>query len=169
MKTTRRHLKAMREKIRQGPDRSPLFVWMVDHHADLLARNRSGRMPWVDLCADFAELGLRDGKGNLPTPKRAGETWRFARAEVAALAKQRESEKGLAPPSHRSRQRQEWEPPLARTEKPAGRRAPPPPPPKAPATGAYDHLPEEVRAQLTAVDEQFAYLDRNIIRPKQRT
>jgi hypothetical protein len=71
--------------------------------------------------------------------------------------------------SHRSRQREDWEPPLARTERPAGRRAPPPPPPKPPSEGAYDHLPEDVKAQLTAVDEQFAYLDRHIIRPKQRS
>jgi hypothetical protein len=92
----------------------------------------------------------------------------FARAVRDAALEPPQEEPMRAP--HRSRQREDWQPPLARTEQPVGRRATPPPPlAKAPGQGAYDHLPEDVKAQLTAVDEQFAYLDRHIIRPKQRS
>jgi hypothetical protein len=91
----------------------------------------------------------------------------FARAVRDAAIDPPSEEPTKAP--HRSRQQEDWRPPLIRAEQPAGRRAPPPPPTKAAASGSYDHLPEDVKAQLTAVDEQFAYLDRHIIRPKQRS
>jgi hypothetical protein len=87
----------------------------------------------------------------------------FARAVRDAALDPPSEEPTKAP--HRSRQQEDWQPTLTRAEQPAGRRAPPPPPTKAAASGSYDHLPEDVKA-LTAVDEQFAYLDRRIIRPK---
>jgi hypothetical protein len=74
MKTKREALMAMRETVRQGPDRSSLYWWMVDHHADLIGEGSSGRMPWRKLCADFAAEGLTDGHGNAVTPARAGKT-----------------------------------------------------------------------------------------------
>jgi hypothetical protein len=86
MKTSQRQLKAMQRDVRQGPDRSTLFWWMVDHHDYLVVEGRRGRMPWLKLCKRFAVEGLTDGSGKPATPKRAGETWREACVEVKAAA-----------------------------------------------------------------------------------
>ncbi len=178
MKTNQRQLEAMRRKIRQGPDRSSLFVWMVDHHADLMTKGRSRRMPWIQLCVDFAELGLKDGQGKPPTPKRAGETWREACAEVEAEVEQANKAGRSTPPAQRSR-RSDWqpdsrpsssqppsEPAPVRQQKP--NREPPqqpaqaasPPLPSSPGKGKLDDLPPEVKAKFDRLREGFAETDR---------
>ncbi len=95
MKTTRETLRAMRETIRRGPDRSSLYWWMVDHHADLIDEGvAAGRMPWRKLCRDFAAEGLTDGRGKAATPARAGKTWRDACVAVAAAAERTKPRRG---------------------------------------------------------------------------
>jgi hypothetical protein len=153
---------------------------MVDHHVDLAARNRSGRMPWMELCATFAEMGLKDGKGKPPTPKRAGETWRLACAEVKARADEAQAAKQAAP-RHRSRPQDSWRPSL--TTAPAT--SPPPvpsirrhngeerhprqqtdtatataPPPEAAGNSPLDDLPPEVKAKFDRLRQDFAETDR---------
>jgi hypothetical protein len=180
MKTNQRQLEAMRRKIRQGPDRSPLFVWMVDHHADLMTKDRSRRMPWIQLCVDFAELGLKDGQGKPPTPKRAGETWREACAEVKAEAERANKAGRSTPPVQRSRRQSDWQPdsrpsssqsPSApapvRQQEPS--REPPqqpaqaassPLPPSSPGKSKLDDLSPEVKAKFDRLREAFAETDR---------
>jgi hypothetical protein len=180
MKTNQRQLEAMRRKIRQGPDRSPLFVWMVDHHADLMTKDRSRRMPWIQLCVDFAKLGLKDGQGKPPTPKRAGETWREACAEVKAEAERANKAGRSTPPVQRSRRQSDWQPdsrpsssqpPSApapiRQQEPS--REPPqqpaqaassPLPPSSPGKNKLDDLSPEVKAKFDRLREAFAETDR---------
>ena len=167
----------MKRKIRHGQGRSTLFVWMVDHHADLMTKDRSGRMPWIDLCADFVHLGLTDGEGKLPTPKRAGATWRAVCAEVEAQAKRARREEHPASPVHRSRQ-QDWQPPLAASGAHAvptirgydlDEELPPRRPMAEPSAGS-DGAPEkkmtiadlspEGRAKIERLRQQFAETDR---------
>jgi hypothetical protein len=119
---------------------------------------------WDELAETINRQRITNQRGELVTWDAVRKV--FARAVRDAALEPPPQNPAITP--HRSRQREDWRPPLTRTEQPVGRRAPPPPP-KAPTQGAYDHLPEDVKAQLTAVDEQFAYLDRHIIRPKQRS
>lgn len=179
MKAKRRQLEAMKRKIQHGHGRSSLFVWMFDHHADLMTKDRSGRMPWTDLCADFVELGLKDGEGKLPTPKRAGATWRAVCAEIEAQAKRAESEQRSAPPVHRSRRGETWTPPITEAPAPAHRTLPEPnrpedrPTPRRPeavpsaptassTTGSnpLDDLPPEAKAKIDRLRQAFAETDR---------
>jgi hypothetical protein len=167
MTISKRELRAMREEVRQGPDRSSLYWWMVDHHAALLAEGKAGRMPWLKLCKRFIAQGLTDGQGKPPTPLRASGTWREATIEVKAAADRAAASPPV--PSLPSRQRADWQPPVARILPPSTRRASPPPAANPiPAQEGDEHLPEEVRAKLAAVEGRLAYLDRHIIRPKQK-
>jgi hypothetical protein len=148
---------------------SPVYRYIRESYAELVARKvgRPGGPSWESFAQLLARQGQTNGKGEPLKADTARKLFRRVAQEVEARPT---PSTGRPMANHRSRQRGDWEPPLARTERPAGRRAPPPPPPpKAPSEGAYDHLPEDVKAQLTAVDEQFAYLDRHIIRPKQRS
>jgi hypothetical protein len=168
MKTSKRELKAMQQDVRHGPDRSTLYRWMVDHHAELLAEGSGGRMPWQKLCARFIAKGLADGQGKPPTPLRASRTWREASKEAQALA-ERAREAALRP-SPPSRQRTDWQPPSARAAQPSTPRTSPPPAVNPiPSREGDEHLPAEVRAKLAAIDSQFEYLDRHIIRPPKRS
>lgn len=147
---------------------SPVYRYIRDSYAELvgLKVGRKGGPSWKSFAQLLARRGQTNGKGEPLKADTARKLFRRVSQEVEARPA---PSTGRALPIHRSRQRGDWEPPLTRTEQPVGRRAQLPPPPKAPAQGAYDHLPEDVKAQLTAVDEQFAYLDRHIIRPKQRS
>jgi len=116
MKTTRETLRAMRETIRRGPDRSSLYWWMVDHHADLIDEGvAAGRMPWRKLCRDFAAEGLTDGRGKAATPARAGKTWRDACVAVAAAAERTKTAARENQPPPLSRSHSDWQPPIAET------------------------------------------------------
>lgn len=112
MATRQRNLVAIRRVVVEGT-RSPLFLFMVEHHADLVGENREGRMPWVKLCKRFAKDGLVDGHGDPPTPKRAGKTWRKACDEV-----QRRAARSRVP-AHRSRPAGSYTPALAETAPPS--------------------------------------------------
>jgi hypothetical protein len=154
---------------------------MVEHYADLMTKGRSGRMPWVELCVDFAVLGLEDGRGKTPTPKRAGETWREARAEVKAAAARAEAATRSAPPVHRTRRQPDWQPPLTSPSESSPRPvptirsddldeevAPPRRPVEAPAQAApgaakpmtIEDLNPEARAQIERLRQDFAETDR---------
>jgi hypothetical protein len=147
---------------------SRVYRYIRDSYAELVDRKvgRSGGPSWESFAQLLASRGQTNGKGE---PLR-GDTARKLFRRVSLEIESRPTHGPNRPtPAHRSRPREDWQPPVTRTDKPVGRPAPPPPPNRPPAQGSYDHLPEEVRAQLAAVDEQFAYLDRHIIRPKQRT
>ena len=167
MKTKRRELEAIKRKIRHGHGRSSLFLWMIGHHAELMTKDGLRRMPWKDLCTDFARLGLSDGEGKPVTPKRAGETWRAVCSEIEARENRSESARRSAPSIQRSRRPADWEPPTAAPQpQPVVRGMPVPPtrsgvaPPEKPLAQLGDG---EVEAKLAALKRQFAYLDRHIV------
>ena len=109
MRTSRRKLDAMREEVRQGPDRSPLYWWMVRHFTDLVEEGRSGRMPWKRLCVRLLAEGILDGSGKAPTPARAAKTWIDACREVEARSKRIRSADERQVPA-RSRPDPDWQP-----------------------------------------------------------
>jgi len=64
--------------------RSSLFVYMVEHHADLSGvLVRAGRPNWKALSKEFAAAGLTDINGNPPTDAVSRNTWVRVRALVA--------------------------------------------------------------------------------------
>lgn len=166
MRTSKRELRKMQTAVSRGPDRSSLFWWMVDHHADLLAKGSRGRMPWKLLCQDFIAKGLFDGSGKSPTELRASRTWREACEEV-----RRQAPTQSTPVLRRSRPAGNWSPPVAETAEPPRRAASPPVEPRASATPtaltgplsgsrpAADRDPT-VEEQLAEVRRQFAANDR---------
>jgi hypothetical protein len=177
MKISKRELRAMREEVRQGPDRSSLYWWMVDHHAALLAEGKAGRMPWLKLCKRFIARGLTDGQGKPPTPLRASRTWRDATIEVKAAANRAAASPPV--PSRPSRQRADWQPPLVEAprtapalpyrryepeeELPPRRPSALPPSQAPPATSkpmTIDDLTPEARAKIERVKSELAAEDR---------
>ena len=64
------------EKAARVDRRSSLFVYMVEHHADLSGvLVRAGRPNWKALSQEFAAAGLTDINGNPPTDAVSRNTW----------------------------------------------------------------------------------------------
>jgi hypothetical protein len=148
--------------------RSDVYRYLAKNYQRLV-RQKVGTTDgpsWDETAAVMSRRGYLGARGSPLNGNAVRRVFRRVEEDMRRREAEGASQRAKA---HRSRQRDDWEPPLARTERPVGRRAPPPPPPKASSEGTYDHLPEDVKAQLKAVDEQFAYLDRHIIRPKQRS
>jgi hypothetical protein len=75
MKTTPEEADRIR-KAASIDRRSPLYLWMManfDEFRDSVAE--AGRPNWKSLATEFAALGLKDVKGNQPTPEGARQTW----------------------------------------------------------------------------------------------
>jgi hypothetical protein len=171
MTMSKKELDAFRRTIVSGPYKSPLFWWLVEQYGELTADGASSRQNWSRHCETMARDGVVDARGKPPNVEAARKAWQVVRKEVAAGRVRRPVESEPPPPRkpsvepHRSRQRENWQPPVTRAEKPVSARPAPP----VPTQQGDEHLSERVRAQLAAVDDQLAYLDRHIIRPKQRT
>jgi hypothetical protein len=157
-----------RLKDRAFVRRSDVYRYFEKNYQRLIQQKVGTRdgPSWDETAAVMSRRGYLGARGSTLNGNAVRRVFRRVEEDMRRREAEGASQRAK---SHRSRQREDWEPPLARTERPAGQRAQLPPPPRAPAQGAYDHLPEDVKAQLTAVDEQFAYLDRHIIRPKQRS
>lgn len=82
MSKSKRALGAILASIRQGPERSPLFWWMLDNYQDLAKAAEGTRIRWEPLRARFAELGLLDGAGKTPSAENARQTWLSVRQVV---------------------------------------------------------------------------------------
>ena len=64
------------EKAARVDRRSSLFVYMLEHHADLSGvLVRAGRPNWKALSQEFAAAGLTDINGNPPTDAVSRNTW----------------------------------------------------------------------------------------------
>ena len=64
------------EKAARVDRRSSLFVYMLEHHADLSGvLVRAGRPNWKALSQEFAAAGLTDINGNPPTDAVSRHTW----------------------------------------------------------------------------------------------
>jgi len=148
--------------------RSDVYRYLVKNYHRLV-RQKVGTTDgpsWDETAAVMSRRGYLGARG---CPLNGNAVRRVFRRVEEDMRRREAVNASQAAKQHRSRWGNEWEPPLARTERPPGRRTPSPPPQKPTGEGAYDHLPEQVRAQLTAVDEQFAYLERHIIKPTRRS
>ncbi len=82
MSKCRTGLDAVLKDIVEGPQRSSLFYWLVEHH-DEIAQAAAGRcIRWEPLRIRFAELGLTDADGKPPTAETSRLTWFRVRREV---------------------------------------------------------------------------------------
>lgn len=105
-------LRVILREITYSADRSSLFWWMVENHAELVAASAGRRLQWRPLCDRFARLGLTDHSGQVASERTARATWERARRVIAETRK-REAERPPAsrvearPPSRMSR---EWRP-----------------------------------------------------------
>jgi hypothetical protein len=59
----------------RATERSPLFLWLLEHHDEIVASLQGGRVNWRAFCAAVAEAGLTDTAGHPPTENTARVTW----------------------------------------------------------------------------------------------
>ena len=171
-------LRAVLRDISQSRERSTLFWWMVDHHAELVEASKGRRLQWRSLCARFAELGLADATGKPATPEGARLTWRRARAAVAEAQRHapvpKPARQGSVYPSRIS---PNWRPQEApQTSAPPVPKTPPesapsqslvPTQPAGPAplspfadTRTKEEIEAHIQEQERKMDEMFAKHDR---------
>ena len=115
--------------------RSPLFLWLVEHH-DALRQNEAetGRgVPWRELCVEFVELGITLADGRPVKPATARITWQRVRKELARVEERRareraERERRFATDPRRNMPSRfpkgDYGPPLATTSEAAHRKLP---------------------------------------------
>ena len=149
MSKSKRALSAILASIRQGPERSPLFWWMLDNYEDLAKAADGTRIRWEPLRARFADLGLLDGAGKTPSAQNARQTWLSVRQLVESReAAARQKASGRQPPS---RMPATWRPQEA-TAPPASRPFAPSSPNQASAiVNNEDCTPEEALAGLRRI------------------
>jgi hypothetical protein len=147
---------------------SRVYRYIRDSYAELVARKvgRPGGPSWESFAQLLVSRGQTNGKGEPLT----GDTARKLFCRVSREIEARPTHGPNRPTSaHRSRPRGDWQPPVTQAVKPVSPRTSLPPATPVQVQQGDAHLSERVRSQWAAIDEQFAYLDRHIIRPKQRT
>jgi len=72
---------AMLKALVQGPERSPLFWWMYNHHSALTRTWTGKRVNWTHFCNQMAAAGVTDQTGNPPTRMTAVKTWTRVRQQ----------------------------------------------------------------------------------------
>ena len=151
-------LEAVLRVLSRDPRRSPLFLWMREHHDDLAKAAKGQPIDWVPLCARFAEAGLTDGFGAPPSIEAARRTWRNVKKDVArrraylALT-QSQAEPKRAPPAKSSAEMR----PRVIT---AGKPAPDPPSRPTPTVGGTAEAGPEGALSDDAVQEKLAAVKR---------
>jgi len=185
MPMSKKELDSFRRDIARGPYRPPLFWWLLEHYDELTAEHASTRQDWISHCKRMAGQGVVDARGQTPSCETARKAWQKVRKEVAAGRVKRPGD--TVPPTPPSRQRADWQPPVAdadRTipalryrrddleeEPPARRSVALPPsqaPPSFPPVGANssaslkqeEELSPHAEAQLKKLDLLFAKTDR---------
>ena len=157
MPKSRRQLRVVLPALERSNERSSLFWWMLEHHDEMLAAVSGRRPRWVQLCATFATLDLKDGQGNLPSPEAARRTWRNVR-EFAASAVATSLRKPR--PKYPSRISPDWRPQTVVPPPPI--RAPPPGPVPIPSSATAVTNPaatDKSREGLESLDRAFALLE----------
>ena len=111
-----RGLQAVLKDLAQSPEHSPLFWYMLEHHAAMLEATGGRRVRWSpSLLAKLAALGLTDGEGKPPSMESARRTWRHVRAELAAQRSYQLT--GVKPKRQQpSRMPATWQPPVAQPQ-----------------------------------------------------
>ncbi len=162
MKSPPPTINSILRKVREA-NQTPLYKWMATNHAKMAAAAARGRVTvWTDLVRDFEALGLLDGHGKAPSVQSARKTWGRVKDDVE---KARQEACRALRPSPPSRQRADWQPPVAQVQRRDTVRQPTRPSSTAPAppTANTQKGSAHVEAQLAALDRQFAYIDRHII------
>jgi hypothetical protein len=88
---------------RREGKRSPLFLWMLEHHDEIVATLQGGRIGWGPFCAAVAEAGLKDTTGKAPSENTARITWYRVRRLAARQHAARTAAGDRAPAAHPSR------------------------------------------------------------------
>jgi hypothetical protein len=148
---------------------SAVYRYIRENYTELTSRGvgTGGGPSWESVAQLLTCRGQTNGRGGPLT----GEVVRklFARVSKEIRAKTARAEpfvQGLRPPA---RQSPNWQPPIRHSHAPPSPPANPSPAiNQVPSQVGDEHLPTEVRAKLAAVESQFAYLDRHIVRPKQK-
>ena len=86
MATKREDLGDVLNDIACSEERSPLFWWLLEHHAEIAQTAKGRRMRWGPLLKRVLARGLTDGSGKSPTAETVRKTWWKVRREVAQTA-----------------------------------------------------------------------------------
>lgn len=86
MSKKRQDVEAVISYLQQGPDRSPLFWWLAEHHDALTEANDGKPIRWGPLAARLASFGLTDREGKPASPETVRLTWKRVRRFVADQA-----------------------------------------------------------------------------------
>jgi hypothetical protein len=78
--------------------RSPLLLWMIDHHDDMTAMIQRHRINWETATQRFTEAGFRSGRDRPLTPRGVRACWTRARKFVASHPPVRVSSPAPQPP-----------------------------------------------------------------------
>lgn len=88
---------------RRAGKRSPLFLWLLEHHDEIVATLQGGQIGWGSFCAAVAEVGLKDATGKAPSENTARITWYRVRQLAARQHAARVAAGDRAPLAHPSR------------------------------------------------------------------
>ena len=86
MSKKRQDVEAVISYLQQGPNRSPLFWWLAEHHDALMEANDGKPIRWGPLALRLASFGLTDREGKPATPETVRLTWKRVRKFVADQA-----------------------------------------------------------------------------------
>ncbi len=83
MSRKREQIEAVVSYLLQGPERSTLFWWLVEHHDELIEAKGHKRTRWGPLALQLASYGLTDRENKAASPAVVRLTWQRARKYVA--------------------------------------------------------------------------------------
>jgi len=169
MTTKREHLGDLLGEIACSEERSPLFWWLLKHHAEIAESAKGRRMRWEPLLRRILARGLTDGSAKSPTAETVRKTWWKVRREVARARELEIADAQLASAKIQpSRLPATWKPtPVEATPvRDISRPAYPTNTDSAPT--APIEMSEAGRATLAALDRQLDWRDRYVIPPKRK-
>ena len=144
MSKKRQDVQAVVDYLLQGPDRSSLFWWLVDHHDELAEAASTKPIRWGPLAVRLASYGLTDRENKTAAPETVRQTWKRVRKFVVEEAAAKQA-RALLKRQTPSRLPATWRP----------QEATPPPRPEVgesgPASGPpANETPEERTARILA-------------------
>ncbi len=150
MSNKREQAEAVVSYLRQGPERSTLFWWLVEHHDELAEAKGRKQTRWEPLAAQLASYGLTDRNNKAASPAVLRLTWKRVRRYVTddRTAKEAaEREKKRQP----SRLPATWRPQEATPPQASRPFAPSPPNEASAIVNNEDCTPEEALAGLRRI------------------
>ena len=144
---------------------SPVYRHIRDNYVDMVSHKVGSRdgPSWATVAQMLARRGHTNGRGQPLTADTVRKLFKRVALEVAKRPDQQPHK--LEPTQHPSRQRPDWQPPLAASQ---GRPEPRTPPPRQPPTETLPRAgPVEgtgnADAKLAAAKRQFDWIDRHIV------